>query len=180
MLLTCLLDDSWVLLRRLGRLLGPLASLLGASWCILAASWQPLGGLLGLLASSLRLLAASWVPFGGLLGSLGGRLGLLASSLGLLGASWRPLGGLLGPLGWPGSGEVALARAGARFLKLPGGLLGGKMALARAGVGFSGGRWGGAQVRPGRGALEPFGTPPPLPKALAKAKATTIMSLLAN
>ena len=139
-----------MLLVLLGWLLGPLGSLLEASWGHHRASWQPLGGLLGLLASSLGLLAASWAPFGGLLGSLGGLLGLLASSLGLLGASWRPLGGLLGPLGWPGSGEVALARAGARFLKLPGGLLGGKMALARAGVGFSGGRRGGAQVRPGR------------------------------
>jgi hypothetical protein len=32
-------------------------------------------------------------------------------------------------------------------LKLPGGLVDGQMALARAGVGFSGGRRGGAQVR---------------------------------
>ena len=171
-----------MLLVLLGWLLGPLGSLLEASWGHHRASWQPLGGLLGLLASSLGLLAASWAPFGGLLESLGGLLGLLASSLGLLGASWRPLGGLLGPLGWPGSGEVALARAGARFLKLPGGLLGGKMALARAGVGFSGGRRGSAQVQGARGerAAGAFRDLTPLPKALAKAKATTIMSLLAN
>ena len=55
------------------------------------------------------------------------------------------------------------------------------MALPRAGEGFSGGRRGGAQVQPSRkeraaGAFRD----PPLPKALAKAKATTIMSLLAN
>ena len=129
-----------MLLVLLGWLLGPLGSLLEASWGHHRASWQPLGGLLGLLASSLGLLAASWAPFGGL-------LSLLASSLGLLGASWLPLGGLLGSLCWPGSGKVALARAGALFLRLPGGLLGGKMALARAGVGFSGGRRGGVRVR---------------------------------
>ena len=144
-------------------LLGWLLGLLEASWGHHRASWQPSGGLLGLLASSLDLLAASWAPFGGL-------LGLLASSLGLLGASWRPLGGLLGPLGWPGSGEVALARAGERFLKLPGGLLGGKMALARAGVGFSGGRRGCARVQ--QTFRERAAGAPPLPKALAKAKAT--------
>ena len=131
----------------LGWLLEALGSLLEASWGHHRASWQPLGGLLGLLASSLGLLAASWAPFGSLLGSLGGLLGLLASSLGLLGASGRHLEGLLGLLGWPGSGEVALALAGARFLKLPGGLLGGKMAPARAGEGFSGCRRGGARVR---------------------------------
>ena len=134
---------------------------LGASWVALGASWKPLGELLRSLGG---LLGSFWRP----LGSLGGLLGLLASSLGLLGASWRPLGGLLGPLGWPGSGEVALAPAGARFLKLPGGLLGGKMALARAGVGFSSGRRGGARVqqtfsqRPRSAQLERFGTPPSL------------------
>ena len=140
----------------LGWLLGALGSLLEASWGHPRASWQPLGGLLGLLASSLGLLAASWAPFGSL-------LGLLASSLSLLGASWQPLGGLLGPLGWPGNGKVTLARAGARFLKLPGGLLGGKMALARAGAGFSGGRRGGAQVQRAREerAAGAFRDPPP-------------------
>ena len=68
-------------------------------WGLLASSW-------GLLEASWEHHRASWQPLGGL-------LGLLESSLGLLGASWRPLGGLLGPLGWPGSGKVALARAGA-------------------------------------------------------------------
>ena len=55
----------------------------------------------------------------------------------------EPLGAILEPLG--GLGAI-LEPLGA-CLKLPGGLLGGKMALARAGVGFSGGRRGRAQVQ---------------------------------
>ena len=160
MLLRCLLGSSWGLLRRLGRLLEALGSLLGASWGILAASWRPLG--------------FSW-------GSLGGLLGLLASSWGLLRVSWELPGGLLRQLGWPISGKVALAAAGARFWELPGRLLGGKVALARAGAGFSGGRRGCAQVQGARreGAAGPC-RDPPLPKLIAKAISDTIMSLLAN
>ena len=84
----------------------------------------------------------------------------LEAFLGPLGAILAPLGVILAPLGWksdPGS-------SGSRI---------------------SGGRRNGAQVRPERkerarsAQAERFGTPPP-PKALAKAKATTIMSLLAN
>ena len=114
-----------------------------AFWGALGASYLPLGWLLGPLAASREALGASWKPLEGIIKHLGS---LLAASWGLLAASWgswrapwvswEPLGGLLGRLGWPGSGKVALAQAGARFLKLPGGLLGGKMALALAGVGF--------------------------------------------
>ena len=65
---------------------------------------------------------------------------------------------------------MALAAAGARFGELPGGLLGGKVALARAGAGFSGLPEIHGTVWQGCGRKKPGGPAPP--KALAKAKAT--------
>ena len=75
----------------------------------------------------------------------------------------EPLGAILGPLG------AVLVRSWSlwgRAWGSQGGLLIGKVALAQAGEGFSGGRRRGAQVRVGRRerAGGAFRDPPPSPK----------------
>ena len=146
--------------------LGWLLGLLAASWEALGASWQPLGGLLGPLRDLLVLLGASWRPLGNRLGPLGGLLAAFWCVLrplgGLLEASWGGLWPILAPLerSLAGLGVVLgpLGRksgpgySGSTFRELPGRLLGGKTALAQAGVAFSGvlpriheGLWGGCE-----------------------------------
>ena len=172
--------------------MGPLAAsweAFEASWQPLGASWRPLGTAWRPRRGLLAPLGASWRPLGNLLGPLGG---VLAPLGGLLGASWGGLRPILVPLerslahlgvvlksfGWkssPGcSGSTILGAP--RWSPWRGN--GPGSSGSRIFRGPPGGRTGSAEVQRRRsptvrGTLRP-------PKALAKAKATTIMSLLAN
>ena len=166
----------------LGWLLGPLGSLLEASWGHHKASWQPLGALGELLGSLGGLLGSFWRPLGvswrplGALGELLGSLGsLLAASWGSLGTSWLP---------WkrkssPGSSGSMIFEAPRRP---PWRENGPGSSGSRIFRGPPGGRTSSTNVQGERRerAAGAFRDPPPSPKALAKAKATTIMSLLSS
>ena len=160
-LLRCLLGGSWGLLRHVGKLLGPPGSLL-------AASWEPLGNLLGPLAGVLA-------PLGGLLGaSWGGLRPILVP----LERSLADLGIVLKSFGWkssPGCSGSTILGAPRRSPWRGNGLGSSGSRIFR---GPPGGRTGSRRVRGAR-SWGLSGAPPP-PKALAKAKAMTIMSLLAN
>ena len=145
---------SWRPLGALGELLGSLGGLLGSFWRPLGVSWRPLGAL------------------GELLGSLGS---LLAASWGSLGTSW---------LAWkwksgPGSSGSTIFEAPRRPPWRENGPGSSGSRIFREPLGMCLGLAGGLSIID-RGAAGALRDPPPLPKALAKAKATTIMSLLAN
>ena len=138
----------------------------------MAASWRPLGALGELLGSLGGLLGSFWrplEPLGELLGSLGS---LLAASWGSLGTSWLAWKRKSGP-GTSGSLIFEAPRRPPWRENGPG------SSGRRIFRGPPEGRTGSRKVQ-GRRRPDRSGTPPLPPKALAKAKATTIMSLLAN